>query len=351
MTPLDRALAALLQPLRAVLTEDLALADAIGATLAEPIIAPAALPKQAVALRAGWAVPSIETVGAAAYAPVFLASTPVRVCAGDVLPHGADAVVAADAVTLAGVAEITVEATPGEGARRMGEDAAAGVALRPAGARLRPIDLALSTAAGLTRCTVRRARVALVGRSAAAAACAMIASDARDVGALVTTAYATELSAPELACGGADLLALVGFDEAGVPALARGGRVIATALGLRPGEETGCGLLGGDVPVLLVPARPEAAFVASRCLLRPCLDRLTGAAAAEAGFRAPLTRKLASSVGVAEVALLRASAAGLEPLAIADLTLAALCAAHAWLLVPAEREGYAAGEVVEAFAV
>jgi molybdopterin biosynthesis enzyme len=36
---------------------------------------------------------------------------------------------------------------------------------------------------------------------------------------------------------------------------------------------------------------------------------------------------------------------------VADLTLSALARADAWLLVEAEREGYAAGEVVEAFAV
>jgi molybdopterin biosynthesis enzyme len=86
-------------------------------------------------------------------------------------------------------------------------------------------------------------------------------------------------------------------------------------------------------------------------VLRPCLDHLTAAAAEPPSWRAPLTRKIASAVGVAELALLRMSSEGLEPLAVADLTLAALCAADAWLLVPAGREGYRAGEVVEAFAV
>jgi molybdopterin biosynthesis enzyme len=351
VTPLDRAIAALLNPLRPVRTEDLALADAVGATLADPIVNPAALPSRAVALRTGWAVTAIETVGAAAYAPAFLASMPERVRAGDMLPDGADAVVPPDAVTLAGVAELTLEATPGEGARRVGEDAAAGAILRPAGARVRGSDVALAAAAGVTTCTVRRARVALVGHPAAEAACTIVTSDARQLGAVVSAHSATQVSAAGLRELEADLVVLVGFDEAGALALAQGGCVIAAGLGLRPGEETSIGLLDGGMPVLLVSARAEAAFAASRCVLQPCLVHLIGATAELPAYRAPLTRKIASAVGVAELALLRTTSAGLEPLAVADLMLAALCAADAWLLVPADREGYAAGEVVEAFAV
>jgi molybdopterin biosynthesis enzyme len=351
VTPLDCALAALLQPLRAVRTEDLALAEAVGATLAEPIVNPAALPARAVALRAGWAVISMETLGAAAYAPVFLASTPAPVRAGEVLPDGADAVVPPDAVTLAAIAELSVEASPGEGARRLGEDAAAGAILRPTGARVRPLDVALAAAAGVTACTVRRPRVALVGHPAAEAACALMAADARRLGALVSVHAATPVSAAGLQELEADLVVLVGFDEAGSSALAQGGRLIAAGLGVRPGEETSVGFTDRGVPVVLAPARPEAAFAASRCVVRPCLARLSGAAADPAAYRAPLTRKIASAVGMAEMVLLRVTSAGLEPLAVADLTLAALCAGEAWLVVPAEREGYGAGEVVEAFAV
>jgi molybdopterin molybdotransferase len=349
--PLDQALAALLQPLRAVRTEDLALAEAVGATLAEPIANPAALPPRAVALRAGWAVIAMETLGAAAYAPVFLASTPVPVRAGGVLPHGADAVVPPDAVTLAAVAELSVEASPGEGARRVGEDAAAGAILRPIGAQVHPLDVALAAAAGVTACTVCRPRVALVGHPAAEAACVMVAGDAGSLGALVSVHPATPVSAAGLRELEADLVVLVGFDEAGGLALAQGGRVIAAGLGIRPGEETTVGFTDQGVPVVLVPARPEAAFAASRCVVRPCLARLSGARAEPAAYRAPLTRKIASAVGVAEIVLLRVTSAGLEPLGVADLTLAALCAGDAWLVVPAEREGYGAGEVVEAFAV
>jgi molybdopterin biosynthesis enzyme len=216
---------------------------------------------------------------------------------------------------------------------------------------VRAIDVALAAAAGATTCTVRRVRVALVGHRAAEAAVTMVASDAQNVGGLVRTSSAAQASVANLLNAEADLIVLVGFDEDGASTLPQGARVIASALGLRPGEGTALGILPSGVPVVLVPARPEAAFAASRCVLRPCLDHLTGAAAEPPSCRAPLTRKIASAVGVAELAVVRLTSAGLEPLAVADLTLAKLCAAHAWLLVPAGREGYAAGEVVEAFAL
>jgi molybdopterin molybdotransferase len=351
VTPLDIALAAFLGPLRPVRAETVALADAVGATLAEPIVSPAALPAQAVALRAGWAVSAIETVGAAAYAPVLLADPPVQVRTGDPLPPGVDAVVPSDAVTVGAVSEVTVEAVPGEGARRAGEDAGAGAILRPPGARVRALDAALALAAGLTTCTVRRVRVAVVADPGAEAARTIVESSARELGAVVAATTVAPVRAADLKSLEADLVVLVGLDEVGAAALAQAGRVIAAALGLRPGEGTACGLLDGGIPVVLVPARPEAAFAASGCVLRPCLERLTGVPAHPADYVAPLTRKIASSVGLAEVALLRAAPGGLEPLAVADLTLAALSAADASLLVPADREGYAAGEVVEAFAV
>lgn len=256
-----------------------------------------------------------------------------------------------DAVTVGAVAEAMVEAIPGEGARRAGEDAAAGGVLRAAGARVRAFDVALAAAAGVSDCTVRRVRIALVADSAADAARAMVEATARNIGAALAATPTRQASAADLVEVNADVIAFVGSDEVGAAALTERGRSIAPALGLRPGEGTACGLLDEHIPVVLVPARPEAAFAASRCVLRPCLERLTGVAADAADFVAPLTRKIASSVGVAEIALLRAAPGGLEPLAVADLTLAALSAADAWLLVPADREGYAAGEVVDAFAV
>ena len=62
-----------------------------------------------------------------------------------------------------------------------------------------------------------------------------------------------------------------------------------------------------------------------------------------------MTRKIASGLGMSEIALLRLTRDGLLPLACGDLTLSAIAAADHWLAVPPESEGFPPGELVEAF--
>jgi molybdopterin biosynthesis enzyme len=151
----------------------------------------------------------------------------------------------------------------------------------------------------------------------------------------------------------ADLVVTVGGtgfgreDHAG-EALAASGSLIAHGIALRPGETAGCGM-GGETPVLLVPGRLDAAFAATHALVLPCIDRLSGARPHEPPLSGPLTRKIASAVGMTEIVLLRRAGSALEPVAVGDLTLAAIGAAEAWLAVPPDSEGYAAGATVAAF--
>ena len=63
----------------------------------------------------------------------------------------------------------------------------------------------------------------------------------------------------------------------------------------------------------------------------------------------PLARKIASSVGIAEIVLLKKTDDAWMPLATGDLSLDAIAAADAWLAVPGGSEGYAAGTPVIAY--
>ena len=63
----------------------------------------------------------------------------------------------------------------------------------------------------------------------------------------------------------------------------------------------------------------------------------------------PLARKIASSVGIAEIVLLKNTDDAWMPLAIGDLALDAVTDADAWLAVPGGSEGYAAGTPVNAY--
>jgi hypothetical protein len=63
----------------------------------------------------------------------------------------------------------------------------------------------------------------------------------------------------------------------------------------------------------------------------------------------PLGRKIASSVGIAEVALLRREQDAWLPLAVGDLPFETIARADAWLLVSGDSEGYAAGTSAKAY--
>jgi hypothetical protein len=63
---------------------------------------------------------------------------------------------------------------------------------------------------------------------------------------------------------------------------------------------------------------------------------------------APLARKLTSTIGFTEIALLARSGEAWAPLAIGDLPLSAVARAETWLAVPPGHEGYPAGHPVAA---
>jgi hypothetical protein len=63
----------------------------------------------------------------------------------------------------------------------------------------------------------------------------------------------------------------------------------------------------------------------------------------------PLARKIASSVGIAEIALLERNNDGWVPLALGDLSFQTIMKASAWLSVPGNSEGFAAGTAVGAY--
>jgi molybdopterin biosynthesis enzyme len=147
----------------------------------------------------------------------------------------------------------------------------------------------------------------------------------------------------------ADLLVMIGDTALARAVLAHNGAVVAEAVALRPGEGAVCGRFG-PTPAIAVPPRLEAAIGVALALIRPCLEHLSGARP-EPPSRAPLMRKIVSGLGMTEIALVRRTPEGFLPLGCGDLTLSAIAAADHWLAVPAEREGFAAGELVDAFRV
>jgi molybdopterin biosynthesis enzyme len=355
LTPVAEALARLLAGVPPVEPRRVPLRAAEGKVLAAPLQALAAVPARPVALRDGWAVTAEEVVGASPYSPAFLDQAPAWVAAGDELPRGKDCVLPPDAVAApvgagaAGAAEVSASGAPGEGVRRAGEDAAAQATLRRAGGQVRALDVVVGAAAGIELCAVRepRVRVLLVGGRPTPSS-DYLQRFAVQAGARVEhqafrerTRLSVIMSTPP-----ADLLLMTGDMGLAADVLAAEGGVLARSVALRPGEGTLCGRFGAT-PALVVPPRLEAALAVALTLVRPCIAHLAGAEP-EPWVRAPLVKKIASALGLTEVALLRRAAEGFEPLACGDLTLCAMAAADAWLAVPPDSEGCAAGELVEA---
>ena len=132
-----------------------------------------------------------------------------------------------------------------------------------------------------------------------------------------------------------------------IEALETCGVVHLQGVALEPGRTAAIATVAGT-PVIAIPGLFEQALGVWLGLVAPSLDLLTLRQPA-APLKLPLTQKIASRVGVAEVALLRRQEEVFAPLAIGDLPLQSLVAATHVMIIAAGSEGHAGGEVVDAF--
>lgn len=342
------------------------IADAVGCVLAEPLVARGPVPALPVAARDGWAVTAADTDGASPYAPAILPTPPGRVAPGDPMPAGSDAVLAPFELSEDGPFAAAVGAiAPGEGVRRPGEEIAAGSVLREAGERLGARDLPALAALGIGDVAVRRPRLGWI-----ATGDEIVADAARDTqGALIASMASAAVfhhlspvpdepgaiaGALHAASATHDLLVLAGGtgegrDDRSAEGLRAAGTLRLHGIGARPGITAGFGTVAGR-PVLLLPGRAEDALAAWVLLGGPLLARLAGENPLPP-LRARLTRKVASTVGLAEIVPVRLANGVAEPLAVGAVPLAALSAADALLIVPPGAEGHDAGAEVDLVAL
>jgi molybdopterin molybdotransferase len=359
LTPLDAALAALLDGLTPVAAIELALAEALGCVAAAmpPL---KALPAFDVAAADGWAFCARDLVGASSYSPVPLAGPPVWVEAGDRMPEGCNCVVDSDSVEEAGpLFQVAAEAIPGQGVRRAGGAVAGASPLVAAGRRIRALDLLIARMAGLDRLAVRRPRLRLINIPALtgnAVTAQLIAESARGAGAEVICTEAAGRDARSIAnafeAEPCDLLLTVGGTGVGrtdatIEALATRGTLTAHGIALQPGRTAAIGRIA-DHPVIAAPGAPDQALAAWWTLALPALERLCGSESRRTATL-PLARKIASSVGIAEIVLLKKADDAWTPIATGDLSPETIARADAWLAAPGGSEGYAAGAPVDAY--
>ena len=357
LTALEAALAALLDDLEPVAATDLPLREALGCVTAEMTPVGAHPPHNAASVD-GWALRASDLVGASAYSPLPL-TTARWVEAGDPMPDGCDCVIDADGIDQSGpISQVVTDVPPGHGVRRRGADFPDGFMIPP-GFPLRPLDILFARAAGLEKMRVRRPRLRVVNVPAAngdTGTAQLIHGVTRGAGADVTFATVKSRDAAsiavELETTACDLLVTIGGSGVGrtdatVLAIGQRGEVIAHGLALRPGTTSAIGRIK-DTPVVALSGSAASAMATWWTLGLPVLDRLSVRQPREVTIL-PLARKLASTVGIAEIALLEKDNDSWMPLALGDLPFQAILKASAWLAIPGNSEGFAAGTPVGAY--
>ena len=356
LTPLDTALAALLDGLEPVAPGELWTAEALGCVAAEmpPL---QRVPPGDIAAIDGFALRARDLVGASSYSPLPLPKPPPWVEAGDAMPEGCDCVIDADSIDRTGaMLQALAEAVPGQGVRRDGGE---GNSVVFSGRRIGRVDLLRARMAGLQCIRVRHPRLRLVDvpanaglshtalllyelAGAAGASPAWVEARGRDAESI---AELIDVSACDLlvTIGGSG----VGRTDAAIAALAARGAIVAHGIALQPGRTTAVGRIG-KIPVLALPGAPDQALAAWWTLVLPVLDRLSGLMQRES-FTLPLARKIASAVGIGEIALLEKTDGAWVPLAVGDLSLDTIARADAWLMIPGGSEGFAAGTPIDAY--
>ncbi len=317
-TPVDEALEALRTALTPIVgTETLPIFRALGRVLAADVTAQRANPPYANSAVDGYAVRAADWPGAgpftvplvpgrsAAGAP-FLGDIPpghaVRILTGAMVPAGVDTVLLQED-TSANATEIAFHGPlkPGANIRKAGEDLTKGASALPKGARLRPQDLALLAAIGVSQVTVHtplRIGVLSTGDEVVNASdpaqphqiydanrpmlLAQIAAwgfQPVDLG-LVPDNRAALAARLNQGAQQADMILTSGGASAGdedhVSALLdQTGSLNLWRIAMKPGRPLALGLWEGT-PIFGLPGNPVAAFVCAHIFAKPAARALSG---------------------------------------------------------------------------
>ena len=390
------------RPRRRTAVETIPLAEALRRVPADPVTAPHPLPGFARSTVDGYAVRAADTYGVSEGLPGYLTVTgavlmgtepaitvtpgsAVAMPTGGALPPGADAVVMIEytAEAMPGTIEVVRPVAPGEGVVRADEDAAIGQQIIPNGRVLRPQDLGMLAAAGVTRLRVHaRPVVAIFStgdevvppdteilrpgqvRDATAAALAALVTDAGGVpvyGGIIPDDQGALEKALREALRTSDLLVIsagssVGARDETASAVARLGEpgIWCHGLAIKPGKPTllaECAGVPGEpgVPVIGLPGNPRSALVVFRLIGMP-LVRLVGGCTVpppESSTRARLARDLASATGRLDVVQVTVRAGMATPLFGVSALLSVLTAADGYVVIPEEATGLDAGTEVD----
>lgn len=302
-------------------SETVSLADADGRVLAEDLVAASPLPPFTNSAVDGFAVrgedvpeavdaPRLFRVagrlqaGSAAAPPPVGPGEAIRIFTGAPLPPGADTVFMQEDVRVddAGRALLPPGLKRGANVRPSGEDIAAGTVVVPANRWLRPQDVAVAAALGLTELRVRRrVKVAVFSNGDEIAEPGttrretqvydsnriMLLAMLKRIGATVTDLGIRRDDSAEIAAVLAtaarshDLILSSGGVSTGEgdyvkTAIESVGTLVFWRIAMKPGRPVAMGVIGGT-PFVGLPGNPVASFVTFAKVARPAILALAGA--------------------------------------------------------------------------
>lgn len=287
--------------------EIVALDDALGRILVEPVRARADHPRFDNSAMDGWALRAAETPGrfevvgesaaGAPFAGLLLPRRAIRIATGAQMPPGADAVLPVERAHASGGVLDTDHVDVGAHVRRAGEDLRAGGVVLPAGTRLGVHHLAAAAGSGAATLAVRRRpRVALLltGDEVVPVAADPGPGQVWDISGHALPALLRAAGGEVVACihvpddrrrteeavasalDGADLVVTVGgvsvgaHDHVGPAIEASGATTQVVGARIRPGHPVRLARRDAT-PLLALPGNPVSAFVCLSILGRPLL--------------------------------------------------------------------------------
>ncbi len=157
------ALKAILHTQDAEKSVPLPLTDAVGKILADPVYAQFSVPEVALGAVDGFAVQSCQTADASPNHPVILTEWK-RCNTGNPIPQGFDAVIRVESSEIdpSGRLVVTAPIARNKNIRLPGEDAVFGELILPAGAGIRPMDIAALGTYGISEVTVRSVKICII---------------------------------------------------------------------------------------------------------------------------------------------------------------------------------------------
>ncbi|WP_319379310.1 molybdenum cofactor synthesis domain-containing protein [uncultured Methanocorpusculum sp.] len=374
-------------------TEQVALDKASGRILAEPVCSPADIPGFNRSVKDGYAVRSIDTLGAGELRPNLLKlvgkiamgennsgsigeKEAKYIPTGGVMPENADAVIMQEQAELAGTTLLVKGAVnPGLDVLKYNEDFSKDEEVFSAGHIITAQTAGVLAAFGLDPVLVRKCpRVGIIstGNELIPPGNTPDIGQIRDTNTSLLRTFMTELGAEPIVYGiirdeadvlqpvlskaaaECDLVILSGGsskDERDVTSkvIENLGKVLVHGISVAPGKPTIIGCIN-EVPIIGLPGNPTSTFMIATLFVAPLLAKMTGANRKLHSIKARVSTSFPSEKGRADLIRVKLLANGdAEQVLGKSGLLNTLVKSDGYIIVPAGPDGYEAGEMVEVY--